>query len=61
MAWGGSLNQDGSDYIRKLKDIEKILHFLESFKKTLRDEEKAKVTDVIDIITKHFRNQFEKE
>lgn len=58
MAWGGSLNRDGSDYIRKLK---KILHFLESFKKTLRDEEKAKVTDVIDIITKYSRDQFENE
>jgi hypothetical protein len=61
MAWGGSLNRDGSDYIRKLKDVEKILRFLESFKRSLGDEEKAKVTDVIEILTNHFQNQFEDE
>ena len=59
MAWGGSLNQDGSDYIRKLKEVEKILHFLEIFKKSLKDEEKKKVAEVIDIITDHFKMLFQ--
>ena len=61
MAWGGSLNRDGSDYIRKLKEVEKILHFLESFKKRLKNEEKEKVVAVIEIITNHFKNLFESE
>jgi len=61
MAWGGSLNRDGSDYIRKLKEVEKILHFLESFKKPLKNEEKEKVAEVIEIITNHFKNLFENE
>jgi hypothetical protein len=61
VVWGGSLNRDGSDYIRKLKDVEKILRFLESFKKSLGNEEKATVTEVIDIITNHFQNQFKDE
>jgi len=61
MAWGGSLNRDGSDYIRKLKEVEKVLNFLESFKKTLKDEEKDKVIEVIEIITNQFRNLFENE
>lgn len=61
MAWGGSLNKDGSDYIRKLKEVEKILHFLENFKKSLKDEEKKKVAEVIDIITDHFKTLFQHE
>jgi hypothetical protein len=59
MAWGGSLNKDGSDYIRKLKEVEKILHFLENFKKSLKVDEKRKVAEVIDIITDHFKNLFQ--
>lgn len=61
MAWGGSLNKDGSDYIRKLKEVEKILHFLENFKKSLKVDEKRKVAEVIDIITDHFKNLFQDE
>jgi len=61
MAWGGSLNRDGSDYIRKLKEVEKILHFLEVLKKKLNEEEKQKIAEVIEIITNHFRNLFENE
>ena len=61
MAWGGSLNKDGSDYIRKLKEVEKILHFLETFKKSLKYEEKKKVAEVIDIITEHFKTLFQHE
>jgi hypothetical protein len=61
LAWGGSLNKDGSDYIRKLKEVEKILHFLETFKKSLKYEEKKKVAEVIDIITEHFKTLFQHE
>ena len=61
MAWGGSLNKDGSDYVRKLKEVEKILHFLENFKKSLKDEEKNKVVEVINIIAAHFKTHYQNE
>ncbi len=61
MAWGGSLNEGGSDYIRKLKEVEKILHFLENFKKSLKVDEKRKVAEVIDIIIDHFKTLFQNE
>ncbi len=61
MAWGGSLNKDGSDHIRKLKEVEKILIFLENFQKSLKDEDCKKVSEVIDIITDYFKEQFEKD
>jgi transcriptional antiterminator len=62
MTWGGSLNRNGSDYIRKLKEVEKVLQFLESFKKSVKEEEeKKKVIEVIEIITNHFKKIFESE
>jgi hypothetical protein len=61
MAWGGSLNKDGSDYVRKLKEVERILHFLESFQHSLNKEEKEKVNEVIEIITNNFRKKFERD
>ena len=33
MAWGGSLNKKGSDYLRKLREADKVIAFLESLKK----------------------------
>jgi hypothetical protein len=57
MAWGGSLNKDGSDYVRKLKEIEKVLHFLEEFKASLVGDDRKKVIDVIEIIVNHFQQE----
>ena len=33
MAWGGSLNKRGSDYIRMLRDADRVISFLERIKK----------------------------
>lgn len=50
MAWGGSLNKEGSDYIRKLKEAEKVIEFLEGLKEDLNLEEQAALSKTIEII-----------
>ena len=40
MAWGGSLNKEGSDYVRNLRDADKALKFLEGLKRKLNEKEK---------------------
>ena len=57
MAWGGSLNKDGSDYVRNLRDADKVIKFLEELKSELNDEEKQLVSDTINIIV----NKYTKE
>ena len=51
MAWGGSLNKNGSDYIRKLREADRVLSFLERLKEDLNPDEKANLSKTIDIIT----------
>jgi len=63
MAWGGSLNKDGSDYVRNLRNADKAIKFLEELKSDLNDEEKQIVSDTINIIvnkyTKGSKNDFQ--
>ena len=54
MAWGGSLNKDGSDYVRNLRDADKTIKFLEEFKNDLNDEDKQIVSDTINIIVNNY-------
>jgi hypothetical protein len=54
MVWGGSLNEKGSDYVRKLVEIEKTIKFLEQIKNELNSDEKEYVDKTIDIIVNHF-------
>ena len=54
MAWGGSLNKDGSDYVRNLRETDNVLKFLEGLKRQLNDEEKQIVSDTINIIVNHY-------
>ncbi|MFX0140926.1 MAG: hypothetical protein ACFFDN_45225 [Candidatus Hodarchaeota archaeon] len=51
MAWGGSLNKNGSDYIRKLRKADRVIAFLERLKEDLNPDEQANFTKTIDIIT----------
>jgi hypothetical protein len=53
MAWGGSLNKNGSDYIRKLREAERVIAFLESLKEDINPDEQANLSKTIDIITDH--------
>jgi len=57
MAWGGSLNKDGSDYMRNLREADKAIKFLEGLKSELNEEEKQIVSDTINIIV----NKYTKE
>ena len=50
MAWGGSLNKKGSDYIRKIREADRVVAFLNSLKRDLKYEELFNITKVIEII-----------
>jgi len=54
MAWGGSLNEEGSDHLRNLREADKVIKFLEKFKEELSDNEKKLISNAIDIIVDHF-------
>ncbi|MFX0037878.1 MAG: hypothetical protein ACFFCY_04165 [Promethearchaeota archaeon] len=51
MAWGGSLNRKGSDHIRKIREADKVIGFLEKLKKDLNPEEIEYFSKTIEIIT----------
>jgi hypothetical protein len=51
MAWGGSLNRQGSDHIRKLREADKVIGFLENFKKDLNPTDREYLKKTIEIIT----------
>ena len=53
LAWGGSLNKKGSDHIRKLREMEKIIAFLEGFKKQLNDEDQENISRTIELIMEY--------
>ena len=51
MAWGGSLNKKGSEYIRALREADRVIAFLERLKEDLNPDEQANLSKTIDIIT----------
>ncbi|MBY9015844.1 MAG: hypothetical protein KGD68_09160 [Candidatus Lokiarchaeota archaeon] len=53
MAWGGSLNKEGSDHVRNLREADNVIKFLERLKQKLNNEEKQIVSDTINIIVSH--------
>jgi len=61
MAWGGSLNKDGSDYIRKLREADRVIAFLESLKEELNTEEQANFSRTIEIIVEYISKISEKK
>ncbi|MBN1802985.1 MAG: hypothetical protein JW891_15860 [Candidatus Lokiarchaeota archaeon] len=50
MAWGGSLNKNGTDYLRKLRELENTVRILEKLKENLSQEKKRQLDTAIDII-----------
>ena len=56
MAWGGSINLNGSNYLRKLREIEKVLKFLEEFKNELNSKDTESINKTIDIIVNYVNN-----
>ncbi len=61
MAWGGSLNKEGSDYVRNLREADKALKFLEGLKRKLNEKEKQIVSDTINIIVNHYNKESKDE
>lgn len=61
MAWGGSLNKEGSDYVRNLREADKALKFLEGLKRKLKEKEKQIVSDTINIIVNHYNKESKNE
>jgi len=56
MAWGGSLNKKGSDYIRRLREADRVISFLERLKEDLNHEEQEIFKKTIDIIIDYVSN-----
>jgi hypothetical protein len=54
MAWGGSLNKEGSDYLRNIREADKVIKFLERIKQELKDEEKQLISNAIDVLVNHY-------
>ena len=61
MAWGGSLNKDGSDYVRNLREADNVIKFLERIKQYLNGEEKQIVSDTINIIVNRYTKESKNE
>jgi hypothetical protein len=61
MAWGGSLDKKDSDYIRKLRESDKVISFLEGLKNHSNHEERVNLSKTIEIIVKHISTISEKE
>ena len=57
MAWGGSLNKEGSDHVRNIREADKVVRFLERLKQELNDEEKQIFSNTINIIVNHYTKE----
>jgi hypothetical protein len=54
MAWGGSLNKEGSDHFRKIREADKVIKFLEDIKNHLGENQKNTIMKTIKIIIDYF-------
>lgn len=53
LVWGGSLNKKGSDHLRKIRDADKVIKFLEALKEELDNKDKECISKAIEIIVDH--------
>jgi hypothetical protein len=61
MTWGGSLNDKGSGYIKKLREVDKVLTFLDKIKEEVNSDEKVMISEVMRIISNHFKKAHDLE
>jgi len=59
MAWGGSLNKDGTERLRVIRAADRSIEYLESLKEFLNKEELENVNKTIEIITFHINRYME--
>ena len=57
MTWGGSLNREGSDYIKKLMEAEKVIKYLEKFKAQVNPEDASTISKAIEILVNFFTKE----
>ncbi|MFX1315290.1 MAG: hypothetical protein ACFE9T_05465 [Promethearchaeota archaeon] len=53
MSWGGSLNENGSNYLRKIREADRVVKFLENLKEDLTFEEIEKICQTIEILVNY--------
>lgn len=53
MVWGGSLNKKGSNYIRKLREADRVMAFLENLKEHVNPKERTILSETIGIIMEY--------
>ncbi len=56
MAWGGSLNKEGSKYLRLVREADRIANYLENLKQYLKKEEQLQINRTIEIIVNHIND-----
>ena len=56
MACGGSINLNGSNYLRKIREIDKVVKFLEELKNELNSKDTETINKVIKIIIDYGNN-----
>ena len=56
MAWGGFMDEDGSNYLKKMALADKSLKYLEDIKKELNKDEQLVVEKTIQIICDYIEN-----
>lgn len=59
MAWGGSLNRDGTKYYQILRSADKTISFLEELKQFLTSDKQKVLNNTIEIITDHVNSLVE--
>jgi len=59
MAWGGSINEDGTKRLIAIRAADRTIEYLESLKEFFNKEEKENVNKTIDIITHHINRYIE--
>ena len=50
LVWGGSLDKKGSSYLRKIREADRVIKFLEIIKDDLKPQESKKISEIIEII-----------
>jgi len=60
MVFGGSLNSDGTDYLREIRKIENVISFLEDFKVKVETSEKQKIEQTVNILLEYGNKLAEK-
>ncbi|TXT66691.1 MAG: hypothetical protein BAJALOKI1v1_270023 [Promethearchaeota archaeon] len=59
MVFGGSLNERGTNYLRKLHEVHRVLEFLETFKDEVNSNQKQVIDKTIKILVQYITKMAE--